>query len=110
MVQELLHLINSFLARRAARHNYAFSALRDGRRFVNEVREIVSLNFFLDCGKQDRFLHGRTPSSMCRGWEAQCDAADAEPKERRLRAAVMYLARDEPNYASRRAEQWENRL
>ena len=69
MIQKLGHRIDSFPARGTASDNNALSALRDRWRLVNEVRQIMTLNFFLDCSEQNGFLHGRTPSSMCRGRE-----------------------------------------
>jgi hypothetical protein len=36
-----------------AGHDYGISALRDRLRLVYEARKFVSLNFFLDCCKQD---------------------------------------------------------
>jgi hypothetical protein len=60
MIQELADRIYSFLARWASSDHNTTPALRDRWRFVNEVRKIVSLNFFLDCCEQDGFLHGRT--------------------------------------------------
>jgi hypothetical protein len=41
-------------------------ALRNRWRLVYEIRKIVSVNFFLDCGKQNGFLHGRTPNKVQR--------------------------------------------
>jgi hypothetical protein len=58
MIQELRYRVDSLLACRTARYNDALAALRDRWRLVNEIRKIVTLNFFLDCGKQNRFLHG----------------------------------------------------
>jgi hypothetical protein len=40
-----------FLQVGAARYNYAFPALRDRWRLINEVRKIVPVNFFLDRSK-----------------------------------------------------------
>jgi hypothetical protein len=69
MIQKLCHRVDPLFTGRTSRHDNASSALRDRWRLVYEVRKIVALNFFLDCSKQNGFLHGRTPSSMCRGRE-----------------------------------------
>ncbi len=66
MIQKLADRVDSFLARRATRHNNALSALRDRRRLIYEVRKIVSVNFFLDRSKEQGFLHGRTPGGVQR--------------------------------------------
>jgi hypothetical protein len=51
----------SFPASWTSRYDNTFSALRDRWRLIYEVRKIVTLNFFLDCGKQNGFPHNRTP-------------------------------------------------
>jgi len=56
-----LHGIDSFLACRAASDHDTASAFRDWRRFIHKIRKIVTLDFFLDCLKQDGFLCGGTP-------------------------------------------------
>jgi len=66
VVEELLHRIYSFQAGRAASDNHTLTALRDWRRLIHEIRKIMSRNFFLNCGKQDGFLHGRTPGGVQR--------------------------------------------
>ena len=43
------------------RYDYAVATLRDGRRIVNEVREIVPMDFVLNRGEQIRLLHSVTP-------------------------------------------------
>jgi hypothetical protein len=55
MIQKLSHRVDSLSARRTASNNDAFSALRDRRRFVYEVRQIVFLNFLLNRSKQNEF-------------------------------------------------------
>jgi hypothetical protein len=45
MVEELAHRIDALPAGRASAHHYAPSTFRDGRRFVNEVREVVAVDF-----------------------------------------------------------------
>jgi hypothetical protein len=58
MIQELRHRIDPFPARWAASNHNTAPALSNRRRFINEVRKIVAVDFFLDCSKQNRFLHG----------------------------------------------------
>ena len=55
MVEELSHRGKTLPARRTARYNYAFAALSDRRSFVNEVREIVTMNLLLDSSEQADF-------------------------------------------------------
>jgi hypothetical protein len=68
MIQELRHRIDSFLAGWAPGYNNAFSALRDRRRFINEIRKIVSLNFFLDSASKRIFAWSNS-LVVCRGRE-----------------------------------------
>jgi hypothetical protein len=58
MVDELSHRGKTFPARRTARYNYAFAALSDITSFVNEVREIVTMNLLLNGCEQCGFLQG----------------------------------------------------
>jgi hypothetical protein len=59
MVQKFTRRVESFLAGRPTLHSNTFSTLRDRRRFVYEIREIVTLNLFLNGSKQNGFLHKR---------------------------------------------------
>ena len=71
MVQELNHDVDSLLTGWAASGNNAAPALRDRLRLVYKVRKIVTLDFFLNCSKQNGFLHVETPTLMCRGREGR---------------------------------------
>jgi hypothetical protein len=71
MVQELAHRVDSSPAGRTASDHYTAPTIRNRWRLIYEVRKIVSVNFFLDCGEQNGFLHERLRSSMCRGRERQ---------------------------------------
>jgi hypothetical protein len=66
MVEKLNRGINSLSTGWASRHNNATTALRDRWRLINELRKIVSVNFFLDCSKQNGFMHVRTPDDVQR--------------------------------------------
>src|SRR5258707_15843826 len=55
MIKERLHGINSLSRAGESRHDHTLTALRDRWRLINEVRKIVSVNFFLNCGKQMDF-------------------------------------------------------
>jgi hypothetical protein len=59
MVEKLNRGINSLSTGWAPRNDYAFSALRDRWRLINEIRKIVPVNFFLDFSKQEGFLHNK---------------------------------------------------
>ncbi len=48
MVQELRHRIDPFPARGASRHDNTFSALRNGRRLIHEMAEVVAAYFGLE--------------------------------------------------------------
>jgi hypothetical protein len=45
MIEKLSRRSKSFPARRAIGHHYTSTALRDGRRFVDEVAEVVAMEF-----------------------------------------------------------------
>ena len=92
MVEKLAHGVNSFSAGRTARYNDALSALRDGRRLIYEVRKIVSVNFFLDCSKQDGFLHGRTPDDVHR--KGRKDSIRAWPRRSEFSCPLSEVSRD----------------
>src|ERR1700758_158649 len=49
--------------------------------------KVVSLNFFLDCGKQNGFLHGQTPWWVCRGRGRKFDLMYTGALRRRI---LMY--------------------
>jgi len=59
-------VIDPLFAGRTARHDNALSALCDRWWLVHKIGKIVTVNFFLDCIKQDGFLHGRTPNDVQR--------------------------------------------
>ena len=92
MVEKLAHGVNSFSAGRTARYNDALSALRDGRRLIYEVRKIVSVNFFLDCSKQDGFLNGRTPDDVHR--KGRKDSIRAWPRRSEFSRPLSEVSRD----------------
>jgi hypothetical protein len=57
MIQKLSDRVDSLLARRTARHDNAAPALRDRKRLIYEIGKTVTLDFSLDCDKQNGFLH-----------------------------------------------------
>ena len=66
MIQKLTDGIDPLSTGRASCDHNTITALRHARRIADEIRKIVSLNFFLDCGKQNGFLHSRGPDGVQR--------------------------------------------
>jgi hypothetical protein len=52
VIQELGHCLEPLPARGTAWDNHAPTALRDGRRLVNEVAEVVAMDFCFKGGEQ----------------------------------------------------------
>lgn len=61
MIEKLARGIDSLLAGRRAGYNDALAALRYLRRIVNEVAEVVPMDFLSNGSEQNGFLRGRTP-------------------------------------------------
>jgi hypothetical protein len=53
MIQKLAHRVDSLLAHRTPWHNYAFTALRDRWRVLDEMTEVVLADFLLKSTKQN---------------------------------------------------------
>jgi hypothetical protein len=57
MIQKPCHRVDPLFAGWTARHDNTFAALRNRWRLVHKIGKIVTLDFLLDCSKQNGFLH-----------------------------------------------------
>jgi len=72
MVQELAHRVYSFLARRTARHNYAFSALREGTEVCQRSMRDRDAEFLSGSRRVGEISAQSNFLAVCRGrWDEQ---------------------------------------